>query len=178
MVGRAHVFAAVLTAALMGAGPSAAGSPVELPGVWAGLTLGMTLDAFDRIVCAVPGCRSGRVVGSRVSYSIDPGKAQALDILPGSRVRFTVRWATFIRGRMVGFRAAPAGALSVFQREALTTHVWQRFGAQEEPLEWCGRRGEDLSYEPTGGWLALHQIKSNGDLDGDEAIDSFCLLDN
>jgi hypothetical protein len=177
MIGRPRFVAAVLAASLFGA-PSVADVPVELPRAWAGLTLGMTPEAFDRVVCAVPGCRHGRAAGHRISYAIDPGKSQSLDLLPGSQVRFAVRWATFIRGRLVGFRAAPAVSLSVFQREALTTHVWYRFGTQDEPLEWCGRRGEDLSYEPSAGWIALHQIKSNGDLEGDEAIDSFCLLHN
>jgi hypothetical protein len=94
-------------------------------------------------------------------------------------VPFAIRWATFVRGRLVGFRAAPAPALPVAAREALTTDVWRWLGLPTEALnllEWCGRAGEEFSYDPTAGWIQLHQIKSRADLPGDEAIDSFCLL--
>ena len=173
---------AALAALLLAAAPVAAEDwPVELPASWAGLEIGMTTEAFDRIACAAPDCRHGRATRERVSYVIDATDARPLPLLPGVRTGFAVRWATFLRGRLVGFHAAPAGAPTIVEREAVTTVVLRRFGQPAEALTtlvWCGSGGAELSFDPAVTWIALRQIRSQGELDGDEAIDSICLIPN
>src|SRR5262245_54523165 len=140
---RTLISAVALAASLWGATASAA--PIELPQLWAGLSLGMSVGEFDEIACARPDCRDSLGAGARISYAINPAKARALEILPVSDVRFAIRWATFVRGRLVGFRAAPATQLPIAAREALTTDVWRWLGLPTEALnllEWCGRAGE------------------------------------
>jgi hypothetical protein len=177
-----RIIAALLLTCAVAAPAAASEEPlVELPLAWAGLVLGMSAEEFDRIACTRPACRQGHGARARVSYVIDAGDARSLEVLAGSPTPFAVRWATFLRGRLVGFHVAPAGALSIEAREALTTHVLRRFGPPAEALTtlaWCGSTGAELSFDPQVGWLALHQVRRHGALEADEAIDSMCLLHN
>lgn len=182
-----HTIRATLAALLVAATPAAAEAtaaedwPAALPASWAGLEMGMSVAAFDRLACALPECRHGRAMRERVSYVIDAQDARPLELLPGLPTRFVVRWATFFRGRLVGFHATPAGAPTVFEREAVTTALMRRFGQPAEALTtliWCGSEGAELSFDPAVTWVALRQLRPHGTLEADEAVDSICLIPN